>query len=177
MKQREIKFRVWNHNKKEWTHEPGWEVNLFGECILLGGFMNGVKVLELNYCEPLQYTGVNDKNNKEIYEGDVVDYCRFVTNGVEEWHRGVVHFYNGSFWLGSENDKDATGTGKPQVGLFVNRYIEVKGNKFDNPELLVGIEPEKVVEEEECENCVECESCGEDAYDGYICHSCGMKDI
>ncbi len=72
MSNREIKFRVWNKRTNNWVHGPGHEINLFGETILLGGFMRGIGLEELNDCVALQYTGMKDKNGKEIYEGDFV---------------------------------------------------------------------------------------------------------
>ena len=58
---RNIKFRVWNNETKAWIYGPGQEVNLFGEIIFLA---------DLNDCVALQFTGLLDKNKKEIYEGD-----------------------------------------------------------------------------------------------------------
>lgn len=68
---RPIKFRVWHNAKKKWIHGPGDEVNLFGETILLGQFMP-VPIEELNDCVAEQFTGILDKNGKEIYEGDII---------------------------------------------------------------------------------------------------------
>ena len=56
--------------------------------------------------------------------------------------------------------------------------MEVIGNIFENPELLNSTPTVKEDEEtEEDEDLEKCEQCGENAWDGYICHSCGMKDI
>ena len=69
-----------------------------------------------------QFTGLLDKNGKEIWEHDIVDW-----DGVML----VVKFIDGSFCM-QENYEDAT-----LHDLFFERdEINVIGNVFDNPELL-----------------------------------------
>jgi len=70
------------------------------------------------------YTGLHDKNGKEIWEGDIVKYT--VVSGGNE-HLGTIVFEYGAFLLGTAN-----------VSIF--RSIEVIGNIYENPELLKDIE-------------------------------------
>lgn len=123
---RQIKFRVWNNKTKKWIHGPGYECNLFGEMILLGGFMP-VKVEELNDCIPLQFTGLLDVNGKEIYEGDLMTGRNTPI---------VVEYEAPEFRFAYKN----------LDGGFCDRYIvgwadfsgEIIGNVYENPGL-VGI--------------------------------------
>ena len=69
-----LKFRVYNTLTKTWVHGPGEEVYIFGEMILLGGFMKGIRVEDLEHCVVLQYTGLKDRDGKEIYQGDLVKW-------------------------------------------------------------------------------------------------------
>ena len=71
---RPIKFRVYNTKQNKWVHGPCNEVNLFGETILLGGFMQNVPTAELNDCVAQQHTGLTDSNDNPIYEGDILMY-------------------------------------------------------------------------------------------------------
>lgn len=122
---RQIKFRVWNAKKKKWIHPPGHEVNLFGETILLGGFMNGVSVEGLNDCHALQFTGLLDKNKKEIYEGDIVK-----GSGDTSASQGaivVIEYEPMRFVLRAPGKKWCR-------DLFLET-LEVIGNIYDNPEL------------------------------------------
>jgi hypothetical protein len=75
----------------------------------------------------MQYTGLKDKNGKEIYEGDVLKWENDAIGKVEWLHDGfVVYFPN---W------------NRAHRRLFGSKKMEVIGNIYENPELLT---PQKV---------------------------------
>ena len=71
-----------------------------------------------------QFTGLKDKNGKEIYEGDIVDWPNY-----EGKLLYLVEFSEGRFGLNLSND----GFG---FTIKISEECEVIGNKFENPELL-----------------------------------------
>lgn len=83
----------------------------------------------------MQYTGIKDKNGKEIYEGDVVEYQHHEEMKEVLRQRSSIGFSEGSFVC-------------PEWGEFVSdsqlEDCEVIGNIYENPELLTnGKEPNK----------------------------------
>jgi len=117
---REIKFRCWDKKNKVMKY---WS-SIY--CLLL----------PLEYKEShvlMQYTGLHDKNSKEIYEGDIVTgYTSFEqpndeiewskeTPAIVEWHKKMCGFY--PFYLNARWRCDV-------------EEIEVIGNIYENPELI-----------------------------------------
>lgn len=79
----------------------------------------------------MQFTGLKDKNGKEIYEGDIIKYCFWndvETNLYREWKIGKI------FWDNEHAKFDVDGS---IMGLFGwDKYYEVIGNIYETPELL-----------------------------------------
>ena len=107
MKQREIKFRVWDN------------VDYMSTPFTLHDLQMR-KVMFTQDCILMQFTGLLDKNGKEIYEGDVVitkgidynsdEYKKWADNEFEgeqpedvEVNRDVVTLENFRYWLKNES--------------------------------------------------------------------------
>ncbi len=128
---RQIKFRAWdrfnesmlsphdvNGNKKDLS----WFFSQFEEAVKGGNDL----VLQ-------QYTGLLDKNGKEIYEGDILNVCNGSING-RLWMQkpySVKYILDKGFdicmfcW-----DKDGNNI------MDSTHWCEVIGNIYENPELL-----------------------------------------
>jgi len=117
----EVKFRAWDKIEKRMCFVT--RIDWVEENITLSyydTFTNNYKEYErdIDDVELMQYTGETDKNNKEIYESDIIyfeyDYGKY---------KSVVNFKNGCFDIGVYNWTQA-------------EFIEVIGNKYKNPKLL-----------------------------------------
>lgn len=129
---RKIKFRVYNTKTKSWIHAPNKEVNLFGEMILMGHFLDGVSIRDLNDCVALQFTGLKDSNDVELYEGDIVKTV--LDDSLEDYEAEIdqIVYKNGSFVL-----KNALHMKFLEEYMIDGKlFSEIIGNIFENPQLL-----------------------------------------
>jgi uncharacterized phage protein (TIGR01671 family) len=120
---RELKFRLWCKNKNEWEKDLWW-IGCDGKLYTV--INNQLRDLKKENHILMQYTGLHDKNGKEIYEGDMF---------YDELKRLLIVTYTERMacFIGQlDNDKTL---GYPLH--FINRHeIEIIGNVYENPELL-----------------------------------------
>jgi uncharacterized phage protein (TIGR01671 family) len=148
MNNREIKFRIWDKQYKKWLENSSslhcnsnWTI-----CPFTGNVVDYVETCDENgenfsaspandyYWEDgklikepryitQQYTGLKDKNGKEIYEGDIISGEFYDTeyHHVETIKHEVV-FNNGAYNIASSNWHKPT--------------LEIVGNIFENKKLL-----------------------------------------
>jgi YopX protein. len=131
---RTIKFRAWDTKDMVmviWIDEEGR--GLYGSPLWEDYSVSGN-----DRFIPMQFTGLHDKNGREIYEGDIIEFRRWERSAEDREkksplfysRREAVEFDKGTFycgaplcnWLHSED--------------YLIKEMEVIGNVHENPELL-----------------------------------------
>lgn len=125
---REIKFRAWN--KKEKYMEIVDDLQMFSNDLSIG-IPSKDYFLRKDDVELMQYTGLHDKNGKEIYEGDVV-YCQTKYGKA----KAIIKFIDGKFAAYWNSALTHPENGHHIACYEINKRFEVIGNIYDNPELL-----------------------------------------
>lgn len=135
---REIKFRAWNAEEK-----------IMGPPFTIGQFCGAYPMsdnIDTEGIEYMQYTGLKDKNGKEIYEGDVCyhHYTYEPGNSRDEfegpgclWETGTAYVKSNRWSFYFEEIK----CGKwrfngPEGQSWDEPALEIIGNIYENPELI-----------------------------------------
>lgn len=119
------KFRAWDKENKEMLFVR--QIDFMFEKVVLECY----EQFFIDEVELMQYTGLRDKNGREIYEGDVVRYECCFESYVEEVIYDDKHCNFGTI------DKDEkTFSFDALISDFDVDCFEVVGNKYENLELL-----------------------------------------
>lgn len=115
---RTIKFRGKRVDTKEWVYG---DLNQLQSRVLIHGYEYCQRVAYEVIQETVgQFTGLKDKNEKEIYEGDLVRSFKGIFRDTVEWS----YILSGWFPFASRGD------------IYFADECEVVGNIHDNQELL-----------------------------------------
>ena len=145
---KDYKFRVWNIKEKRFIHSDYFAIGLSGEIIQHqicydenneNGYYDDSwnEELDVNNYIIQQFTGFLDKEDREIYEGDIVNYtvcnlfCGKITyRGVITWDLTDLSYKIFTYTDYKNNIIDKT------LNISHNNIIEVVGNVYQNKELL-----------------------------------------
>ncbi|MEG0133099.1 MAG: YopX family protein [Clostridium sp.] len=122
---REIKFRAWCEEKKEMLQLQKMSFKT-GKCMPYGWN------LAYEFTDIMQYTGLKDKMEKDIYEGDIVE---FHTNIITKT-KAKVEFDCYGFMLSEIHDINCCYLG--DIDIDDDLGIQVIGNIYEDKELLEG---------------------------------------
>jgi len=128
-----IKFRAWNKaNKQLGMCDILYIDYLNKEVLAVYGETRANQItLKFEEIELMQYIGLKDKNDKEVYEKDIVK-CIYGLANDDSLYTGVISMEYYSWCIVSSNNSYLT----LDSAIDKNCSFEVIGNIYENPDLL-----------------------------------------
>lgn len=102
------------------------------------GLQKSIQIVNVDKSSVGQFTGLYDKNGKEIYEGDIVDIIVYNHIEPEFVDKFIVYYDNNVAGFMFENNKTKLPVcdAKELYEHYYHFEIEVIGNIYENPELM-----------------------------------------
>ena len=143
---REIKFRAWNLDKRKFEDLSNIAIAPEDGKLLRANETDEF-IYETGAFELMQYTGLKDKNGKEIYEGDIVKFHAFIEGGglsgsheTDYNGKGIIEYRDDGmcFVINAKSPYENKNIDwlVQDTSNFGEECFEVIGNIYENPELL-----------------------------------------
>ena len=127
---REIKFRAWLKEDRKMEDVKTMDfTDKTIRCLKKNEFINAYLLRRVSFddVELMQYTGLNDKNGKEIYENDLISCNK---------HKNIVVFFEGGCFKVKYLRNSIT-TITCTLNSFLEKYkCKISGNIYENKNLL-----------------------------------------
>lgn len=135
---REIKFRAWDKENKEMLdiEDLHWDDCIRDFSIRTTMYRDYFDIKDMIL---MQYTGLKDKNGKEIYEGDIVKInAHSYDFGFEKDRIGEIRFLGGAFGFYKQLSEKEYLFNELSIEFAYGEleYYEVVGNIYENKNLL-----------------------------------------
>ena len=142
---REIKFRAWDKVIGCWSDDPdnsladisikmNGHVSILDDC---GTYKPNDFIIE-------QFTGLEDYNGRDVYEGDILRYDIQDHNGIDHFYENVVVYEGAEFGCKGYSPSSEYWYWHPLNYIFENDIEpQVIGNIHENPDLLNAVDPDK----------------------------------
>ena len=141
---REIKFRAWHKDNKHMhvVHGLSWSFDAIMK-VMIDLDSRTVYVVTSDEVELMQFTGLVDRNGKEVYEGDILSCPHGITlTDTRVWPHKTRHidaserkleiyWENGSFKIRDHGTGDWL-----LLGVSNLKEMEIIGNIYENEELV-----------------------------------------
>lgn len=88
IKQREVKFRIYDTERKEYVHEPFFRITIANNGKIYNSENDEWYLPNSRYIIQF-YTGLKDKNGKEIFDGDIITCEIYERENQDEYSSGV----------------------------------------------------------------------------------------
>ena len=134
---RDIKFRAWDKRWKRWIDPE--DVEIYGSGTIYAERRaepdgDVIEMVEASELEVVLYTCLKDKNDREIYEGDIVKIHESGWHDIPEGLLLRVHWCTSGFgWCGVDEDPSGHHICS---GWTSGSDMEVVGNIYENPDML-----------------------------------------
>ena len=128
-----LQFRAWDSSKKEMFKDT-FAITESGQVVVVEqeSIISSPDYVFVEHLIVMQSTGLKDKNGKEIFEKDIVDYKG--RKAIVKWHGSYACF----IYEFVDELKNRTTEWQP---LYLSYYkFEIVGNIYENQELLEVVE-------------------------------------